>query len=60
MHCINNAQIDQLTLLGIIIFLGQEMNSPSSELFPLICCAVRTFLVSSVRVTQMIKDEIAV
>lgn len=59
MHCINNAQIDQLTLLGII-FLGQEMNSPSSELFPLICSAVRAFLASSVRVTQLIKAEIAV
>lgn len=59
MHCINNAQIDQVTLLGII-FLGQEMNSPSSELFPLICSAVRTFLANSVRVTQLIKAEIAV
>lgn len=59
MHCINNAQIDQQTLLGII-FSGQEMNSPSSELFPLICSAVRTFLVNSVRVTQLIKAEIAV
>lgn len=53
MHCINNAQIDQLTLLDII-FWGQEMNSPSSELFSLICSA------HNVRVTQMIKDEIAV